>query len=247
MAKRWLRRLTRSAWLRRGVCWIAHLYIRFVFVTNRWRVDGGEIPHRIHASGRALIFAFWHGRMMMIPTGSPRLAPVSMLISGHRDGRFIADAVSYFDINVITGSSRRGGSSALRAMLKRLADGEWVGITPDGPRGPAMTASTGIVTVARLAGVPVVPVVFATSRRRVLNTWDRFYLGLPFGRGLYLWGEPIEVPADLDEAGLERTRLLIEARMNELAREADRRIDQRAAIRPVGPRHWTGLAGGEHG
>lgn len=246
MAKRWLRRLARSERLRHAVCWIAHLCIRVVFATNRWRVEGAEIPHRVHASGRALIFAFWHGRMMMIPTGSPRLAPVNMLISGHRDGRFIADAVSYFDINTITGSSRRGGSGALRAMLKRLADGEWVGITPDGPRGPAMTASSGIVTIARLAGVPVVPVVFATSRRRVLNTWDRFYLSLPFGRGLYLWGDPIEVPADLDEAGIERVRMLIETRMNELAREADRRIDRKAgsteehAVGPV-------LAGGEPG
>jgi lysophospholipid acyltransferase (LPLAT)-like uncharacterized protein len=108
-------------------------------------------------------------------------------------------------------------------MLKRLADGEWVGITPDGPRGPAMVASSGIVTIARLARVPIVPVTYATSRRRVLDTWDRFYLPLPFGRGLYLWGEPIEIAADLDEDGIERARLLVETRMNELAREADRR------------------------
>ena len=89
-------------------------------------------------------------------------------------------------------------------MLKRLKEGDCVGITPDGPRGPAMTASIGIVNVARLARVPIVPITYATSRRRVLATWDRFHLALPFGRGVYLWGEPIEIAAELDEAGLEQ-------------------------------------------
>jgi lysophospholipid acyltransferase (LPLAT)-like uncharacterized protein len=221
--RRWLRRIGRSARVRRLLCWAVARYIRLVYATNRWRIDNAEVPQRLRAAGRALIFAFWHGRMLMIPTGGPRLAPVNMLISGHRDGRIIADAVRYFDIRTITGSTRRGGAGALRAMLKRLADGEWVGITPDGPRGPAMVASSGIVTIARLARVPIVPVTYATSRRRVLDTWDRFYLPLPFGRGLYLWGEPIEIAADLDEDGIERARLLVETRMNELAREADRR------------------------
>jgi hypothetical protein len=109
-------------------------------------------------------------------------------------------------------------------MLKRLKDGSCVGITPDGPRGPAMTASVGIVNIARLARVPIVPLTYATSRRRVLATWDRFHLALPFGRGVYLWGEPIEIAPDLDEPELEKARRLVEARMVEMVREADRRV-----------------------
>ncbi len=134
------------------------------------------------------------------------------------------NSVSYFGVSSIAGSTRRGGSAALRTMLKRLDEGECVGITPDGPRGPAMSASSGIVNVARLAGVPIVPIVFATSRRRVLRSWDRFNLALPLGRGVFLWGEPIEVPRDLDPAGIEHARLLVEGRMNEMAGEADRRV-----------------------
>src|SRR5439155_12475693 len=109
-------------------------------------------------------------------------------------------------------------------MLRSLQAGDCVGITPDGPRGPAMVASSGIVNLARLAGVPIVPIAFATSRRRVLRTWDRFQLALPFGRGVFMWGEPIEVARDLDDAALERARHLIESRMNELTDEADRRV-----------------------
>ena len=220
---RWGRRLLRSARLRRLLCRLVALYIRFVYRTNRWTIGGGDIPERLRHDGRGFILAFWHGRLLMIPMAWRRLAPMHMLISAHRDGRIIADAVSHFGVDSIAGSSRRGGSSAMRAMLRRLDAGDCVGITPDGPRGPAMCASTGIVNLARLAGAPIVPIVFATSRRRVLKSWDRFHLALPFGRGVFLWGEPIEVARDLDECGIERSRRLVEARMNELACEADER------------------------
>src|SRR6266853_2583185 len=221
---RWGRRVVRSDRLRRLLCWVIQLYIRFVYLTNRWSVEGGEIPRQLRDSGQAFILAFWHGRLLMIPMAWQRLAPMHMLISAHRDGRIIADAVTYFGVGSIAGSTRRGGSSALRLMLKRLNAGECVGITPDGPRGPAMQATSGIVNLARLAGVPIVPIAFATSRRRVLPSWDRFHLALPFGRGAFLWGEPIEIARELDPAGLERARLLVEDRMNELAREAERRV-----------------------
>jgi len=220
----------RSSRLRQLSCWVIHLYIRLVYATNRWTVEGGEVPRRLSAQGASFILAFWHGRLLMIPMAWQRLAPMHMLISAHRDGRIIADAVTYFGVNSIAGSSRRGGTAALRLMLKRLAAGECVGITPDGPRGPAMQAKNGIINVARLAGVPIVPIVFATSRRRVLASWDRFHLALPFGRGAFLWGEPILIPAKLDLAGVEAARLLVEGRMNELAREADRRVGASGAL-----------------
>jgi lysophospholipid acyltransferase (LPLAT)-like uncharacterized protein len=212
-----------------------HLCIRFVYRTNRWTVEGAERPRRLREQGKSFILAFWHGRLMMIPMAWQRLAPMHMLISAHRDGRIIADAVTYFGVESIPGSTRRGGSAALRTMLKRLEAGDCVGITPDGPRGPAMVASSGVVNVARLAGVPIVPVVFATSRHRVLRTWDRFHLALPFGRGVFIWGEPIEVASDLDSDGLERVRLLVETRMNEMALEADRQAGCRATLQEGPP------------
>jgi len=213
-------------------------------------VEGAEHPQRLLASGRPLVGAFWHGRMMMIPLAWGRRAPMHMLISSHRDGRIIADAVAYFGIRSIAGSSRRGGGAALRALVKQLAAGDCVAITPDGPAGPAMVASSGIVTVARLARAPIQPIVFATSRRIVMRSWDRMHVALPFGRGVILWGEPIEVEPELDEAGVERARLLIEQRMREMAALADSRVgrgpapaqarDHAAKIEPT-----PTLAGGE--
>jgi lysophospholipid acyltransferase (LPLAT)-like uncharacterized protein len=221
------RRLLRNAALRRAACWAIHCYIRFVYRTNRWRIEGGDRPRRLRAEGRPFIGAFWHGRMMLIPMAWRQMAPMHMLISAHRDGQLIAGAMTYFGIGSIAGSTRRGGSSALRAMLKQLGDGNCVAITPDGPRGPAMTASLGIVNLARLAQVPIQPITYATSRRRLLATWDRYHLALPFGRGVILWGEPIEIAPDLDAAALEHARLFVETRMNEMIGEADRLVGHR--------------------
>lgn len=218
------RRLLRNARLRGAACWCIHWYIRFVFVTISWSVEGAEWPRRLRADGKPFILAFWHGRLLMIPMAWQRLAPMHMLISGHPDGQIIADAVTYFGVESVAGSTRRGGSAALRTMLKRLKEGDCVGITPDGPRGPAMTASIGIVNLARLAQVPILPITYATSRRRMLATWDRFHLPWPFGRGVYFWGEPIAIPWELDDSGLESARRLVETRMVEMVGEADRRV-----------------------
>src|SRR6266852_5107401 len=152
------KRLLRSDTVRRFVCWLIHLYIRLVYATSRWTVEGADVARWLRAEGSSFILAFWHGRLLMIPMAWQRLAPMHMLISAHRDGRIIADAVTYFGVESVAGSTRRGGSSALRLMLKQLAAGACIGITPDGPRGPATRASGGIINVARLAGVPIVPV-----------------------------------------------------------------------------------------
>jgi lysophospholipid acyltransferase (LPLAT)-like uncharacterized protein len=227
------RRFLHSELVKRIACWVTHCYIRFVYVTNRWSVEGDEWPRRLTGEGRTFIVAFWHGRLLMMPPAWHQLTSFHMLISAHRDGRIIAGAMTYFGIDTIAGSTSRGGSSALRAMLKRLKEGGCVGITPDGPRGPAMTVSIGTVNIARLARVPILPLTYATSRRRVLATWDRFHLALPFGHGVYLWGEPIEIANELDEAGLERARHLVETRMFEMVRNADRRFGHETLISPI--------------
>lgn len=222
------KRVLRADWVRWIACWLIHLYIRFVHWTSRWTVEGADLPRRLRAQGKPFILAFWHGRLLMIPMAWQQLAPMHMLISGHRDGRIIADAVRYFGIDSIAGSSNQGGSAALRAMVRFVRGGDCVGITPDGPNGPAMRASNGIIAAAKLARAPIIAITYATSRRRILATWDRFHLPLPWSRGVFLWDEPITVPADLDEAGLDAWRRTIEERMIAQTAEADRRVGREA-------------------
>jgi hypothetical protein len=217
-----LKRFLRAPRVTAALCWLIAQYIRLVHATSRFEVVGGEIPAAYWNSGRPFILAFWHGRLLMAPIAWRPGASMNMLISAHGDGRIIADAIRHFDLGTITGSSSKGGTGALRAMLKALAAGQNVGVTPDGPRGPAMRASPGIVAAARLSGAAILPLSYATSNRRVLGSWDRFHLALPFSRGVFVWGEPLTVPRDADEPAIEAARRRLERRLNDITDAADR-------------------------
>lgn len=217
-----LKKILRSAIIRRLLCWIGAQYIRLVYTTGRWTVVRGSVPSEFWQSERPFILAFWHGRLLMMPYCWDHKATIHMLISPHRDGQIIANTVGHFGIKTITGSSSRGGAGALRAMIKALGAGECVGITPDGPRGPAMRSSEGIVTVARMSGVPIIPATFGMDKRRVLSTWDGFMIAWPFARGVVVWGEPIHVPRKADKDALEAARRQVEQSLNEITAEADR-------------------------
>jgi lysophospholipid acyltransferase (LPLAT)-like uncharacterized protein len=228
---RLVKRLGRSSAVRRFASYAGYLYMRFVDRTTRWELVGLDHVRRFVCGGRPCIAAFWHGRMLMLPMGLQRVRatcarcnPVHMLISAHGDGRAISDAIRYTDILTVAGSTQNGGAEALRVLVRYLRAGEIVGITPDGPNGPAMRAAAGVIQLARLGQAPLLPYTYATSRRRILGTWDRFLVPLPFGRGVYVWGEPIEVPSDLDSAGMERWREMVETRLIALTAEADRRV-----------------------
>ncbi|MHA1112922.1 MAG: lysophospholipid acyltransferase family protein [Alphaproteobacteria bacterium] len=216
------RRIARSEGLRNLIGWLAAKYVRLVRLTGRWEEIGREVPQGFWSEGKPYIGCFWHGRMLMMPPfGNPDV-PFRMLISRHPDGQLIARTVRHFGIDSITGSSSKGGTEALRHMVRALKDGACVGITPDGPRGPRMRAAAGIVALARLSGLPIVPATFSASRRWLMPNWDRFVVPLPFCRGVFHWGEPLVVPRDADAATLEAMRQEVENRLNDMTREADR-------------------------
>lgn len=218
--------------VRRVVCWLAAQYIHLVWKTSRWEVIGDDIPRQYWHSGLPFILAFWHGRLLMMPYSWDKDRRIHMLISQHRDGQLIARTVAHFGIETIAGSSTRGGSAALRAMLKALKAGDCIGITPDGPRGPRQRVSAGIINVARLSGVPIIPATYAAKRRILLGSWDRFLVPLPFSKGVFVWGRPIHVPKEASDAALEALRDEVEQHMNALTAAADMRMGH-AALEPA--------------
>tara|TARA_Y100001960_G_scaffold242660_1_gene256653 strand:- start:4322 stop:4864 length:543 start_codon:yes stop_codon:yes gene_type:complete len=148
-------------------------------------------------------------------------APIDLLISHHRDGELLARTVSHFGFDTIRGSSSRGGDGALREMLRSLKAGKCIGFTPDGPRGPRMQVAEGIISIAKLAGVPIVPACYAISRRKVLASWDRFLVPFPFSRGIYIWGQPILIDRNANPEVTEAARLALEDTLNAITQSAD--------------------------
>lgn len=232
-----LRKKVLSSGAVRGVaCWLTAQYIRLVWYTGRWEVRGAEHYRAIYDADKAGILCFWHGRLLMVPYAWQRPKHLNMLISAHRDGELIAKTVNRFGIDWVKGSSAKdgrskGGAEALRTLLRTLKSDQWVGITPDGPRGPRMRASEGVISIARISGAPVVPLAFGVRRGKVLKSWDRFLLPAPFSSGVICWGEPFYVPGDAGPDALEAKRLELEGILNALTAEADRLTGRR----PVEP------------
>ena len=227
------KRVTRSRLGRAVLVWLYARFTSLVFVTTRWQTHGRENADALFRAGRPFITAFWHGRLMMLAHGWQAEPPVHVIISQHPDGESIARATRHLGVVPVRGSSTRGGAAALRASLRLLNDGGYVGITPDGPRGPRMRVQHGTIALARLSGAPIVPFTFAVSRRKVARSWDRFVVAQPFGRGVYAWGPPLYVSADADEAAQEDARLTLEERLNALTAEADRSVGAEP-IEPAG-------------
>lgn len=218
-----LRPVIRHPKVQDALCWLVASYVRFVHWSGRWTIVGDETLLEFMKTGKPFIVSFWHGRLLMMPFCHDKQGrSVEMLISNHPDGRLIAKTVGHLGVGTIVGSTSRGGTKAARALTRRLRDENViVGITPDGPRGPRMRASDGVVALARLAEVPIFAIAYSTSRGKLLNSWDRFLLPYPFCRGVFAWGEPIHVPKDADQELLERKRTEVEAALTSVLHRCD--------------------------
>jgi lysophospholipid acyltransferase (LPLAT)-like uncharacterized protein len=219
-----IKHLGRKAIVQGALAGLAAGLMGAVKVTTRWQTTGAEMAAPAWAGDKPVIVAFWHNRLAMMPACWPSAKPFHMLISSHPDGRLIANTIAHFGFGSIPGSSTRGGGEALRQLVRTLKNGESVGVTPDGPRGPRMTAGDGVLALARIAGVPILPLAVSVGNRLVLNTWDRLIIPLPFGRGTMIWGHPITVPRDANEATLADLRMKLEEELTRVSIEADTRI-----------------------
>lgn len=213
-------KLSRSAFVQGLATWVLAQYIRLVYRTSRRRFEIPEASQPYRDGEESCIFAFWHGRLMMIPPYKPPHRPMHVMISHHNDGELIAQTVARFGIGTIRGSSSKGGMLAGRDVIKLARQGDNISITPDGPRGPNRQVQEGIILLARLSGKPIIPVSYSTSRHKALKSWDRMQIPLPFGRLAACVGEPITVAKGGEEA-IEQARLRLEEELNRLTSRAD--------------------------
>ena len=230
------RRLLASDAVQGLISAFAAAYIRLVYHTSRWDRVGYEIGDRLLRENARGIICFWHGRLAMMPYAVHGNRPFHMMISSHRDGQLIARTVRRFGIGIIYGSSFREPVQALYRMAQICRDYGLPCVTPDGPRGPRMQAAMGPVLGAEMAEAVLVPISFATTRRIMLKSWDRFLLPLPFSRGVFVVGPEIAVPTGLDADGREAARLRLERSLNEVTAEADRLTGHAPVVPAPDPR-----------
>jgi len=220
------RRLAASPVLNRAVAGLFRLWLRAVHATARREADGWEAVSRLITEHGAVIIVCWHQRIMMTPwMFDLAQARCRSLTSASPAGRLVGWLHRGFGYDTVPMPKRVMGAAEMRGVLRGLKQGISIGISPDGPRGPARVAKVTPIQWARTSQVPVVVFTFATSRAWLWPTWDRLMFPMPFGRLVMLWrvwDQP--VPERFTEAEGQALAVELGAFMDQVTAEADARV-----------------------
>ena len=188
-------------------------FIRILTKTLRVRItdDSGLLSN---PPEQGLIWMFWHNRMLVVPglysRYTRKFRPAAVLTSASRDGALLASVMRQFGLEAVRGSSSRRGAQAMIECRRLLKKNYYIGITPDGPRGPLYQMQPGIVQLARLCAVPIVPITVEYEKSWRLKSWDRFFIPRPFSVVRVRFLPFVEVPVDEDpESARQRLSALL--------------------------------------
>lgn len=208
-----MKRLIRSAPVQALLAAILSGYLKFVYATSRWTVEGEDILTAAQRlDGQGVIVCFWHSRISLCARAwrnarSPK--QIRALVSHSADGDFITDVLGKLGFPSVRGSRAdarstgdKGGGAALREMVKALKAGGAQGITPDGPKGPARIMGEGTVMLAQLSGAKTLFLGMAFSPCLRARSWDQTVFPLPFGRGAIVWMGPAGAARGEDSAAV---------------------------------------------
>jgi lysophospholipid acyltransferase (LPLAT)-like uncharacterized protein len=170
-----------------------------------------------------VIFCIWHNRLALAMYAYRNVMrknhpdrPMAALVSASKDGAFLASVLESFEVQPVRGSSSRRGAQALLELVSWAERGYDLAITPDGPRGPRYTVQDGVMSLAQLTGLPIVPASYHVNFKYELRSWDRFQVPLPFARCELRLAKAVCVPRDISDAERGEYRLLLEQRMMDI-------------------------------
>jgi len=196
-----------------------YAFLRILSASLRLRWEDPE-DHLSVIGQSPVIFALWHNRLILsLPSyrkyflaRHPHRRLVA-LISASKDGALLSRLMTHHGVESVRGSSSRRGGQALKELISLIRRGYDVAITPDGPRGPKYEVQNGVVMMAQLTGLPVVPMSAKIYSKKVLGSWDGFQVPLPFARCDIRMGKPIWVDRKGDDVAREAARRQIQDRM----------------------------------
>ena len=175
---------------------------------------------------KPVIFALWHAHQCALYANEDR-GSLNVMISKSNDGDIIAAATEHMGIRVVRGYYKRAGASASLAMIEKLEQGENAAITIDGPRGPKGKVKDGVINIAKLTQIPIVPMTWYSPSKWLLkfNTWDEFRFPFLGVKTIAVYGEPIYIPADCTKEEAETYRQKVENALNDLYKYAEENFD----------------------
>ncbi len=197
--------------------------IRLIGCSWRFRIIDEEYMTETRKTASALIFTFWHGRMLPL-SYRYRNRAIHVLASQHRDGEFIGQTIRFLGFGHVRGSSTRGGAKAIRELVGKLEEGFDLGITVDGPKGPRFEVKPGPIEISKLSGAPIVPVTTGSKSHWTFSSWDAFELPKPFTEIHVRLGKPVFVPPDADGDMMEVKRKELEEILRQITAINDQTV-----------------------
>ena len=198
------------------------VYIYIIGLTCRRIVINKEIEEFLLKQGINPIYTFWHGRMLYFPYLYRFQNKHHILASPSKDGEIIGNLLKIYGFNIVWGSTFKKGAKALLNLIRVIKNGDSVVLIADGSRGPAFKAQDGAIKIAKLTGIPIVPMTYSVSRKKILSSWDRFVIPYPFSKIAVKYGEPVYVPPDADDEVMELKRQELEKKLNDITEFADK-------------------------
>lgn len=206
---------------------LGSIFIYLTGLTCKRIIINREIEKTVLEKNQNRILTFWHGRMFYFPYLYRFQNEIYILVSPSRDGEIIGNLLKLYKFNVIRGSSFKSSVKALLNLVHIVKDGNSVALIADGSRGPAFKTQDGAIKIAKLTGKPIIPMTYNASRRKVLNSWDRFIIPYPFSKIAVMYGDPVYVPQDADDNVMEQKRVELEKRLNEITEYVDKYFSTR--------------------
>jgi len=200
------------------IAYLGAKFIKFIYKTTQWNFINLQNLNTAVTSERPVIICCWHQRLLMIPSFWHFKRNTSVLLSSHSDGLLISKVLMHFNVGSIYGSSTRGGDKAALQIIRQLKQGNAIGITPDGPKGPNQIASLGVAQLAYLSKALIVPISYSVQKHKSLRSWDKFMVPLPFSKGRFCAGEIIDATDFKNAEGLLE---IIQSNLYNTTRTAD--------------------------
>lgn len=177
------RRIEKSEFLATILAWFAGIYLAWCNRTTKWQVEGLDELKAALNDGPVLL-VMWHSRSVMGALHWPVDAgPLSSLYDKSPIGRVSGALQRRVGLQSIEMSRKTSNRAASRIVLKRVKEGISIGMTGDGPLGPALKLKDAPLEWARVTGVPVFCYAFSTTKGRRLTSWDQMLVPKPFGKG----------------------------------------------------------------
>jgi lysophospholipid acyltransferase (LPLAT)-like uncharacterized protein len=211
----------RATVLQRCVAWLLFAVISLISATLRYRwVDKGD--HFVKPGIEPAIYCVWHNRLALCLPIYNRFARtrnqtpgMAAMASASKDGAFLAAIIEQFGVRAARGSSSRRGHQALLELTSWAGKGYDLAITPDGPRGPRYKVQPGVISLAQITGLPIVPCTYNLSWKIKVRSWDAFQIPIPFSKCEVIAGETVRIPRQTTDEEREDTRRQIERILTE--------------------------------